>query len=375
MRDGSKELRDRLWLHLAAGVGTRTFALLIEHFGDAAAALGAPPAALAEVPGIGPTRSGMLRQAIDSVDVDGELALAERLGVSILTQEDPCYPPALRPLPDAPPVLYVLGRLVRTDAVALAVVGSRRCSHYGREQAERLAGGLARAGFTVVSGMARGIDAAAHRGALAVGGRTLAVLGSGLANLYPPEHEELAAQIAAGGAVLSEFPLRTEPKGGHFPVRNRLISGLSMGVLVVEAAARSGALITARLAVEQGKDCFAVPGRVDSFHSAGCNRLIRDGHAKLVTCAADVLAEYPQITEVLEPAAEPGGDADDDAPAALSGHEREVLKLLRVEPHSADEVCDQTGLPVHLVHSAVTMLELKGLVRREGPVLRAVRRR
>ena len=371
------DLRDRLRLYLAAGCGSRTFRLLIEHFGDAAAVLAAPAGQLQYVPGIGPTRSRMLRQSIDGIDVDGELELADRLGVSIVSFDDDLYPPALKYLPDAPPMLYVKGRLVPEDAIALAIVGSRKCSHYGREQAERFAGGLARAGFTIVSGMARGIDASAHRGAMAAGGRTLAVLGSGLARIYPPEHGELAEEIAEHGAVLSEFPLRTEPKPGHFPMRNRLISGLSLGVVVVEAAPRSGALITARLAVEQGKDCFAIPGRVDSFGSQGCNKLIRDGHAKLITCAADVLAEYSNIAEVMDPFphATPQ-QADKKSPVAavvLSDHEQEVIKLLRIEPHTPDEVCDHTGLPARVVQSTVTMLELKGFIRREGARLAAKR--
>jgi DNA processing protein len=191
------------------------------------------------------------------------------------------YPQPLDEIPDPPPLLFVHGALQAADALAVAIVGSRHATHYGLTQAERLAGSLARAGFTIVSGLARGIDAAAHRGALAAGGRTLAVLGSGVLNIYPPEHQELAVQIRSQGAVLSEAPPHSNPLSGAFPQRNRIISGLALGVIVVEASARSGALITARHAMEQGRDVFAVPGRVDSRNSHGCHRLIRDG-AKLV---------------------------------------------------------------------------------------------
>ncbi len=183
----------------------------------------------------------------------------------------------MRDLPDPPGVLFVRGTLAPSDAMAVAIVGSRHATHYGLTQAERLAGSLARAGLTVVSGLARGIDAAAHRGALAAGGRTIAVLASGVLNIYPPEHNTLAEEITQHGAVMSESPPRAEPLAGMFPQRNRIISGLSLGVLVVEASTRSGALITARHAMEQGRDVFAVPGPITSRMSHGCHRLIRDG--------------------------------------------------------------------------------------------------
>ena len=213
---------------------------------------------------------------------------AERWASISILRDDPAYPAALGRICDPPGVLFCQGKLEPRDELAVAVVGSRRCTVYGRQQAERLAGVLARAGLTIVSGLARGIDAAAHRGALEAGGRTIAVLGTGLANIYPPEHAELAAAIARNGAVLSEVPLDTAPLPGLFPQRNRIIAGLSMGVVVVEASRNSGALHTVRHALEQGREVFAVPGRIDSLASEGCHDILRDG-ATLVRHADDIL--------------------------------------------------------------------------------------
>jgi DNA processing protein len=241
------------------------------------------------------------------------------------------------------------------------MVGSRHATQYGRQQAERLAGSLARAGVTIVSGLARGIDAAAHRGALAAGGRTLAVLGSGVLNIYPPEHGSLAKEVAAHGALLSEAPPRAAPRSGMFPQRNRLISGLAIGTIVVEAAAASGALITARHANEQGKDVFAVPGRVDSRMSHGCHRLIRDG-AKLVETADDVLEE-------LGPLAAPSQAADGEAihhPAELllNEVERQVLSCIEAGATPIDRVVATSGLSTPQVLAAISVLEMRRIIRR-----------
>ena len=243
----------------------------------------------------------------------------------------------------------------------MAIVGSRHATQYGLAQAERLAGSLARAGLTVISGLARGIDAAAHRGALAAEGRTIAVLGSGLANIYPPEHAHLADEIAAAGCLLSEAPSRTQPVSGAFPQRNRLISGLSLGVVVVEASSQSGALITARHAMEQGREVFAVPGRVDSRVSHGCHRLIRDG-AKLVESAEDVLEELGPLVEATSDAA--GQSVHHPAELLLNELERQVLAAVSAEATTIDHVVTASGLPTSQVLAALSVLEMRRLVRR-----------
>ena len=234
-------------------------------------------------------------------------------------------------------------------------------TQYGLRQAERLAGSLARAGLTIVSGLARGIDAAAHRGALAAGGRTIGVLASGVLNIYPPEHDKLAAEVAACGALLSEQPARSAPLAGTFPQRNRLISGLSLGVIVVEAAERSGALITARHAMEQGREVFAVPGNADSRASRGCHRLIRDG-AKLIETADDVLEELGPLVE-----AAPGGDGQvvhHPAELLLNETERQVLAAIASEATQVDQVVTASGLPAASVLATLSVLEIRHLVRR-----------
>ncbi|HEX6987510.1 MAG TPA: DNA-processing protein DprA, partial [Planctomycetaceae bacterium] len=273
------DLLDALRLHLVPGVGPRTTQVLLEAFGSAGRVLAAGEAELRGVEGVGPKLAKAIRAARDSGEAERELARCRELGATLLARGTPGYPHLLSTIPDAPAVLYVRGTLAPRDEIAVAIVGSRRCTYYGLSQAERLAGGLARAGVTVVSGLAKGIDAAAHRGALAAGGRTLAVTATGLETVYPPGHEGLAAEVAAAGAVLTEFRLSQKPLAGLFPQRNRVISGLSLGVIVVEASRKSGALHTARHATEQNRDVFALPGRVDSAASEGCHDLIRDGAA------------------------------------------------------------------------------------------------
>ncbi|MDY7010380.1 MAG: DNA-processing protein DprA, partial [Planctomycetota bacterium] len=265
MDQTDKRRRMYLRLALAEGVGAITVRRLLEHFGDIEAVAGAAPGQLHRAKGVGEKTAAAIA-AVDESAVDEELRLADKNATAVLCLEDAEYPAALKNIYDPPPVLYVRGEIAESDAVALGVVGSRRCTHYGLEQAERFGGLLGRAGFTVVSGGARGIDTAAHRGALAAGGRTIAVMGCGLGETYPRENEKLFSQIVADGrgAVVSELPMRIGIKGGNFPRRNRIISGLSLGVLIVEAARRSGSLITARLALEQSREVFAVPGRVDS---------------------------------------------------------------------------------------------------------------
>lgn len=264
-----------LRLALVSGVGPRIRQALLDRFGTAEAVFSAAEAALRETAGIGPKLARAISAARTEIDIPALLAECAASGVSIITQRDTSrYPRPLLEIHDPPGVLFVRGELKPEDALAIGIVGTRHATHYGLAQAERLAGGLARAGLTVVSGLARGIDGAAHRGALEAGGRTIAVLASGVRNIYPPEHAKLADEIERQGAVVSESAPQAAPRSGVFPQRNRVISGMSLGVLVIEAAARSGALITARHAMEQGRDVFAVPGRVDNRVARGCHALL-----------------------------------------------------------------------------------------------------
>jgi len=366
MSELRSQQRMYLRLSLAKGVGAVTVRRLVDHFGGVEAAVAASPAELLRVEGVGEKIASAIA-AVDDEAVDEELALAERHGAAMLCLADDAYPPALKNLPDPPPVLYVRGELLPTDAVALAVVGSRRCTHYGLEQAERFGGLLGRAGFTVVSGGARGIDAAAHRGALSAGGRTIAVMGCGLCNLYPPENKELFERIVADGrgAILSELPMRTDVKAGNFPIRNRIISGLSLGALVVEAARRSGSLITARLALEQGKEVFAVPGRVDSPFSQGTNQLIADGAAALVQDLEDILNALDRVGETLVEEGALAAAAPARPKIELTDLERKLMQHLSAAELPLDELIRRSGLPVHQVTAAMTTLTIKGAVTRK----------
>ncbi|HWA98171.1 MAG TPA: DNA-processing protein DprA, partial [Pirellulales bacterium] len=352
---------DEVLLAMVPGVGPQLRRALLNAFGSPSAILSAPASALREVPGIGPKLSRAIATAREQFDVEAELALARREQVGIVTESNASYPRLLAEIYSPPALLYVRGSFTPADAMSIAIVGSRHATHYGLMVAERLAGSLARAGLTIVSGLARGIDAAAHRGALAAGGRTIAVLGSGVLNIYPPEHEALAAEVAARGAVISEAPLRAAPISGSFPQRNRIISGMSRGVIVVEAAVQSGALITARHAMEQGREVFAVPGRVDCRASHGCHRLIRDG-AKLVEHADDVLEELGPLVEKTSSA--DGREVHHPAELLLSEQEQRVLDCVRSEATSIDAVVAECGLPVHQVLATISVLEMRRLVRR-----------
>jgi DNA processing protein len=296
---------------------------------------------------------------------DRQRIAAERQGARLVTLADPDYPAALRSVPLPPPFLFVQGELRREDAIAAAVVGSRRPTAYGLRMAGQLAGDLGGRGVTIVSGFARGVDTAAHRGALAVGGRTIAVLGSGVDVVYPPENRRLGAEVARAGAVVSQFPMGTPPLPQHFPIRNRVIAGLSLGTVVVEAAERSGALITARLAGELGREVYAVPGNVSSPVSQGANGLIQDG-AKLVRDWQDVVAEWPAaVQRALRPAPSRAADAAESV-AAVAGSgpgEGRLLPLLGDEPLAIDRVIEVSGLPAGEVAASLVTLELRGLVR------------
>lgn len=350
-------------LALVSGVGPLTRRALLERFESAEQVFQATGRQLCEVSGVGPKISRAIQDA-RTIDVQAELKVCRDAGIDILLEDDAAYPRLLGEIPDPPAVLFVRGELLPQDAVSIAVVGSRHATVYGKATAERLAGGLARAGLTIVSGLARGIDAAAHRGALDAGGRTIAVLAGGLLNIYPPEHVKLADEVARAGAVISEAPPRAQPLSGAFPQRNRIITGMCLGVIVVEATERSGALISARHAMEQNREVCAVPGRVDQRTSRGCHRLIRDG-ARLVETADDVLEELGPLVEATPI---PAGDDErllrHPAELKLNDQERRVLDAIETDPTSIDQVVAGSGLPVARVLSTVSVLEMRKLVRR-----------
>ena len=280
LSDLSEEARALLAMRLVSGIGSRLTTALLERFGSARKTLEASAHELAEIPYMSAALAEKLVQAWKHPDVDQEVALMRQHGVNLVGIGDAVYPANLAQIPGPPSLLYVAGTLTPADSRAIAVVGSRACSNYGRRVAERLGMDFARAGYTVVSGLARGIDSMAHQGVLKAGGRTLAVLAGGLSKIYPPEHADLAKQVQANGALISESAMLMEPMAGMFPARNRIISGLSQAVVVVEAAEKSGALITAEHAAEQGREVFAIPGAVDSPYSGGTLKLLRQG-AKL----------------------------------------------------------------------------------------------
>src|SRR5215470_3579684 len=298
--------------------------------------------------------------------IEDETARRGGLPVRALDRSDAEYPVALRELPDAPETLHVRGRLDAEDALAVAVVGSRRATPYGLDVAETLAADLAARGITIVSGLARGIDSAAHRGALRVGGRTLAVLGSGVDVIYPPENRRLAREIEGHGALISQFAPGTRPLAGHFPARNRVIAGLSLGVVVVEAAERSGALITAGLAGELGREVMAVPGPVTSLQSVGAHRLIQDG-AALVMSGEDVISQLPQRwrDRVSAPLAHVPitPDAPRLVPQQHDDHTQLLLGLIGEEPTDIDGIIERSGLTPGRASALLVALEVEGRIR------------
>jgi DNA processing protein len=342
------------------GIGPARFALLLGAFGSAREAWEAGSAEW-RAAGLDERTATALGRQRARIVPEAELERLERLRVVALSLKHPAYPALLREIAQPPPVLYVRGQLTPADDWAVAVVGTRRASAYGRHVTEQLAGQLAAQSITIVSGLARGIDTYAHSAALASGGRTIAVLGCGPDLVYPPENARLAARIVEQGAIVTEFPPGTQPEAGNFPARNRLISGMALAVLVTEAPADSGALITTRFAAEQGRDVLAVPGNITSRSSQGTNKLIQDG-ARLVLETADVLAELnlhlvPQQLELREALPE----------NATEGRLLDALAAAG-EPVHADELCRQSGLPIAEVSATLIMLELKGLVRQLAPM-------
>jgi DNA processing protein len=364
----SEPARAYLRLHLADGVGPITLRKLIDHFGSAAAILDAPLGRLRQVERVGPTISENIRRAATSDAADREIALAAENGVRIICPEDAEYPPLLKHTPDGPVCLYVAGRLEPQDGVSLAIVGSRKPSYYGQEQARRFGEALARAGLTIVSGLAYGVDEAAHQGALAAGGgRTIAVLGNGLCDVYPPDHRKLADRIRQAGAVVSELPMQTTPEPGSFPRRNRIIVGMSLGALIVEGTERSGAMITARLANDYSREVFALPGRIDCATSHGPNSLIRQGAARLVTCVEDILEELGEVGRILRSDL-PAGAASEELrlpfpSPPLTANETRLLAVMDGDPLPMEMLVDSAGLSVAETAAALTTLQLKRLVK------------
>ncbi|MHC4081011.1 MAG: DNA-processing protein DprA [Planctomycetota bacterium] len=363
-----------LRLLLARGLGPATLSRLRAHFGSDPAAASATTAQLAAIDGIGPAMASAIRRSLDHADPAGERQAMSCGGVRLILRGDDDYPVLLEPIPDPPAALWVRGRLTDADRLAIAVVGSRRCTAYGREQAGRLAGLLAECGLTIVSGGAAGIDGEAHRGALRVGGRTIAVMGCGLARCYPPQHADLFDRIVQqDGVLLSDYPMRIEPRPGHFPQRNRIISGLSLGVLVIEAARRSGALITARRATEeQGREVMALPGRVDSPASVGCLEALRDGWAALVTSHADVLSQLDSSSHLVRGALEAAGHPNATSAGTLfdgklTDGQQAIVDVLReaAEPLLADQIAARSRLPLSRVLADLTLLQIRGRVRRD----------
>ena len=352
----SEDLQYWVGFSLVPGIGPVRLRALLDHLGDVRTAWGASAATLRAV--------GFDRRTIETflslrhkLDLPAELARVVGRGVKVLTWDSPDYPSLLKTIPNPPPVLYVRGELLPQDEWALGVVGTRRATVYGREAVRALVGGLAASGVTVVSGLAHGIDTHAHQVALDAGGRTLAVLGSGVDIIYPAENRKLAERIVESGALVSEYPLGTPPESGNFPPRNRIISGLSLGVLVVEGTARSGAMITADYAAEQGREVFAVPGNILNRTSAGPNHLIQQG-AKLVMTMGDILEEL-NLTMVAEQSEAREVIPDNETEAVL-------LKYLSSEPVHVDELGRAAGLPSSEVASTLTLMELKGKVRQVG---------
>ncbi len=343
-------------LNMVPKMGPVRLRRLLEAFGSAEQILSARAEQLTRVNGISPAIAENIVHWEKYGDPDAEQRKAGDLGAHIITAEDDEYPPALREIHDPPIVLYVRGQITERDRNAVAVVGSRRAGHYALECAKKLSFQMAYAGLTIVSGLARGIDTAAHSGALAAKGRTIAVIGSGLGRLYPPENAELADRIAASGAVVSEFPVETAADRQTFPIRNRIVTGCSFGTLVVEAGANSGALISANMAAEQGRTLYAVPGRIDHPGCLGSNRLIQQG-AKLIVSASDILDDLPLLFP-KEP------DLTVPSPAVeLEGDQLKVYEALGADETSLDQIIVTSGLTAAAVSSTLLALEIRRLVK------------
>lgn len=348
----------RFWiaLNLVKGIGSARMRLLLDFFGDAETAWNAPPTELAAA-GLSQRLIESIAEARASDRLDRVQKIIERLNITVLTWDHADYPQRLRSIEAPPPVLYCLGACLPEDETAVAIVGTRRAGAYGRQVTEELAAALARSGVTVVSGMARGVDAVAHAAAIRSGGRTFAVLGSGLDQIYPPEHTRLAAEIRQHGALLSDYPPETRPDAANFPPRNRIISGLAAAVVVVEAGEKSGALITANFAHLQGRPVYAVPGSIYAVQSIGTNALIREG--------CEILTDIPSFLKQLN-LDRLNGERTARRSLPVGATEAQILAVLTAEPLHVDDISNLSGLPIQQVTSTIALMELKGLVRPLG---------
>jgi DNA processing protein len=360
----SKHLQSWLALHLIPGMGPVTCHKLVAHFGSPGMILSAGINDLSSISRLRPESLAALtdrgRQNLKALAND-EIEKAAAKHISIIAYDDPLYPPLLKNIHDPPVVLYLRGNPAVLNCQGVGMVGSRAATHYGKSIAEQLASSLVRKDFTIISGMALGIDGAAHKGAMAAEGRTIAVLGCGIDIIYPPGNHKLYQDIVASGAVVSEYPLGTMPENFRFPARNRIISGLSLGVVVVEAANRSGSLITARHALEQGREVFAVPGRIDSVKSAGTHTLLQQG-AKLVHSVNDIVEEF-QYTVDRENQVDHGSEKKGQAILGqLNREESSLLACLDVYPRTIDEIVRESGLSPQKTNELLLFLELKGIV-------------
>lgn len=354
-----------LALNLLPNVGPIRVRRLLERFGSPQAILAASAGDLRTVNGIGEEMAAHIAGWEKHIDLAEEQRRIAAHGITLLTLDDPAYPPDLRQIHDPPFLLYQKGRITPADEAAVAVVGSRRATHYGREQAKRLSFQLAKAGFTIISGLARGIDTAAHEAAIAAGGRTIAVLGSGIGNVYPPENQALADRIAECGAVLSEFPVLYVPDKQSFPLRNRIVAGMSKGLLVVEAPAWSGSLITANQALEQGRSVFAVPGPIDRPTSEGCHRLIQQG-ATLVCSADDVISELGLEINSLPLEFPESSQNEIKTPSRsleINDLEKRIIEELGQGDATIDRLAEVTGQAPGQLSATLLQLEMKRLVR------------
>lgn len=350
-------------LNMIEQVGPVRLRQLLDVFGEPAMILRAKRDELSRVRGIGDETAEAIACWEQTVDLEGELARVRDFECRILIGADEEYPPLLREIYDPPIVLYIKGVLRALDRNGIAVVGSRLTTHYGLETSRRLSFQLAAAGITVVSGGARGIDTAAHQGALAARGRTVAVLGTGINRVFPSENAELFERIAAQGALLTQFPFNRPADKQTFPIRNRIVAGMTLGTVVVEANLTSGALITANMAVDFGRQVFAVPGRIDSPRSKGCHDLIKKG-AKLCESAEDILSEFEYLFPPQRRSNPPGGSGDGRA-LALSDPEQTVLEILSDEEMTIDEIIDRSQLACSAISVALLSLEMKRLVRQQ----------
>ena len=390
----SNETISLIHLNLIQGVGLKTVQVLRDVFGSTERALQATPDELRKTDQLSPAVCDLLIHKPVLYPVERELELIHRYGCQVITLYDPAYPPHLQEIDTPPFVLYVKGHLTPEDALSVSLVGSRNARDYGRKASYRLSYQIAQRGLTVVSGFARGIDTAAHRGALEAGGRTIAVMGNGLSLIYPAANKDLAEKIEVSGALISEFPMAARPKPRNFPRRNRIISGLTLGTVIVEASNRSGALITARLAAEQNREVFAVPGEIFSELSAGTHRLINDG-AKLINTVDDLLNELPphvlnQIQSQASPSPVPDMEAVPAQPSSVEKNDTElgpsrsspdaqqsvstppppdltpdettIFEAIEVPSSHIDTIVRTTQLPIGQVSSVLLMLELKGIV-------------